>query len=68
MTQYRQVKLTILSSELFRPRAKDNSWQLKTVRNTFLHEKHQLDSRFGPEQLAEGVDKQVEGQQAELNQ
>lgn len=33
-----------------------------------LHEKYQLDSWFSPQQLTEGVDKQVKGEQAELNQ
>lgn len=39
-----------------------------TVSNSCLHKEYQLDSRFGPQQLTEGVDKQVEGEQAELNQ
>lgn len=42
------------------------------VWGTFLtadsHEKYQLDSRFGHQQLAEGVDEQVEQQEAELDQ
>ena len=32
-----------------------------------LHEQHKLDSRLFPQQLAEGVDEQVEGKQAELD-
>lgn len=41
---------------------------VETVKNSYLHEKHQLDSWFSPQQLTEGVDKQVKGEQAELNQ
>ncbi len=38
------------------------------MRNSYLHEENQLDGRLGPQQLAEGVHEQVEGEQAELNQ
>lgn len=34
----------------------------------FLHEKHKLDNGRGPQQLAEGVDEEVEGEQAQLDQ
>lgn len=37
------------------------------LRNSCLHEKYQLDSWLIPQQLTEGVDKQIEGEQAELN-
>ena len=33
-----------------------------------LHEEHELDNRRCPQQLAKGVDKQVEGEQAQLDQ
>lgn len=36
--------------------------------NLYSHEEDQLDSRFMPQQLTEGVNEQVKGQQAELNQ
>lgn len=36
--------------------------------NSYLHEKYELHGWLSPQQLAEGVDKQVEGEQAELNQ
>ena len=37
------------------------------MRKFDLHEKHQLDSWFISQQLAEGVDEKVKGEQAELN-
>jgi len=39
---------------------------MKRVRN--LHEEDQLGGLFVPQQLAEGVDEEVEGQQADLDQ
>ena len=42
-------------------------WQQNTE-SIALHEEHKLDSRLFPQQLAEGVDEQVEGKQAELDE
>lgn len=38
------------------------------MRGPYLHEKNQLDGRLVPQQFTKRVNKQVEGQQAELNQ
>lgn len=43
-------------------------WVLGTFLTADSHEKYQLDSRFGHQQLTEGVNEQVEQQEAELDQ
>lgn len=36
--------------------------------HSYLHEEHELDDRDGPNELTEGVDEQVKGQQCELDE
>lgn len=45
-----------------------NDDQVEQDGNVLDYEKYELHSRFSPQQLAEGVYEQVEGEQAELNQ
>lgn len=58
----------IFNSAVFRPRAKADFKMPRRWEKFDSHEKYQLHGRFSPQQLAEGVDKQVKGEQAELNQ
>lgn len=49
--------------------AMGDEWvQFKSIRLSDSHEEHQLDDRRSPKEFTEGVDEEVIGQQAQLDQ